>query len=212
MTNAQTRPTPENDPETHLDPRPKPLTPDPAVLAFLANRRSRPAKTLDQSAPSRAELEQMLTLAARAPDHGKLEPWRFVVADRTAMEGLAKAATARAAANGMETEAAEKAARNFTFGGAIVTVLASPKPSAKIPEWEQALSAGAVCLALVNAALTSGWGANWLTGPFARDPVFLEALGAAPGEYAAGFIHIGRETAVPPDRPRPDIGTITEWL
>ncbi|MEL6768693.1 MAG: nitroreductase family protein [Pseudomonadota bacterium] len=192
--------------------QPRPLAENRAVLDFLASRRSRPAKTLDHTAPSRPALAELLTLAARTPDHGKLEPWRFVVADRTAMTGLAAAAKARAEALGLDQEAAEKAVRNFTFGGAIVAVIASPKPSPKIPDWEQALSAGAVCLALVNAALAAGWGANWLTGPFARDPAFLEALGARPGEYAAGFIHIGRETAVPPDRPRPDIEAITTWL
>ncbi|MEM7498727.1 MAG: nitroreductase [Pseudomonadota bacterium] len=190
----------------------QPLAPRPEVLAFLATRRSRPARTLDETPPDRETLETMLTIAARTPDHGKLEPWRFVVADRAAMAGLAKTAAARTGALGLDAEAAEKAVRSFSYGGLIVTVLASPRPSAKIPEWEQALSAGAVCLALLNAALASGWGANWLTGPFARDRVFLEALGARPGEYAAGFIHMGRETALPPERPRPDMEAITTWL
>ncbi|MEM6677337.1 MAG: nitroreductase family protein [Pseudomonadota bacterium] len=182
-------------------------------MAFLETRRSRPAKTLTAEAPPREAIERMIAAAARSPDHGKLEPWRFVVADRAAMAGLEAAAMARAPALGLDAEGAAKAARNFTFGGAIVSVIAAPKPGAKIPEWEQALSAGAVCLALLNAAAAAGWGANWLTGPFAKDPGFLEtALGCGPDEYAAGFIHLGRETAVPPDRPRPDLTRIVTWL
>ncbi|MEM7529197.1 MAG: nitroreductase family protein [Pseudomonadota bacterium] len=193
--------------------RPRPLQPLPEVQAFLASRRSRPAKTLDKTPPDRTDLEAMLTVAARSPDHGKLEPWRFVIAGRDAMARLEDAAVARGEALGRDAESVAKAARNFGFGGVIVVVVASPKPAAKIPEWEQALSAGAVCLALVNAALAASWGANWLTGPFARDDVFLhEAMGCAQGEYVAGFIHIGRETVVPPDRPRPDIAAITTWL
>ena len=74
------------------------------------------------------------------------------------------------------------------------------------------LSAGAVCLALLNAALAAGWGANWLTGWGAHDAAFREtALGLAPHESVAGFVHIGTETAAPPDRPRPDIDAITDW-
>ena len=90
--------------------------------------------------------------------------------------------------------------------------LSSPKPSEKIPDWEQTLSAGAVCLSLVNATLAAGWGANWLTGWAARDPEILAHLGAAAPEFVAGFIHIGAETAAPPDRPRPDVAAITRWL
>ncbi len=95
----------------------------------------------------------------------------------------------------------------------IVAVISSPKPVEKIPLWEQRLSAGAVCLGLLNAALASGWGANWLTGRMAYDAVFCaEFLRLAEGERVAGFVHIGTETVVPPDRPRPDVAALTTWL
>ena len=106
----------------------------------------------------------------------------------------------------------EKAVAAFGQGSAIVAVIVSPKASDKIPRWEQELSAGAVCLGLVNAALAAGHGANWLTGPLARDTEFLEdSLGCAPGEFVAGFIHIGDETVAPSDRDRPDLADIVEW-
>ncbi|MEL6335781.1 MAG: nitroreductase family protein [Pseudomonadota bacterium] len=191
----------------------QPLAPRPEVLDFLLTRRSRPAKTLSDTAPARDALRAMLTAAGRSPDHGKLEPWRFVVAERAVMARVSSAAAEAATARDMPAETVEKTARAFTQGGVIVAVLAAAKPGTKIPDWEQALSAGAVCLALLNAALASGWGANWLTGPLADDETFLsDAFGARPGEYAAGFIHIGGETVVPMDRPRPDVEAITTWL
>jgi nitroreductase len=187
--------------------------PCPEVIEFLLSRRSRSAKTLGPGGPDRAGLERILTAAARNPDHGKLEPWRFVVIEGAA-RGRAAALTAeRAGAMGLDENTAAKAVAAFGQGDIIVAVISSPKPSEKIPLWEQQLSAGAVCLAMLNAALASGWGANWLSGPMAYDPVFQrEMLGCAEGEAVAGFIHIGTETVVPQDRPRPDIETLTTWV
>ena len=88
-----------------------------------------------------------------------------------------------------------------------------PEGTPKVPEVEQVLSAGAVCLSLLNAALADGWGANWVTGWAATDAPFLQdALGLAPGEFVAGFVHIGTGAETLPDRPRPDIDAITEWV
>jgi nitroreductase len=189
-----------------------PLTPRPEVLDFLLTRRSRPAKTLAEPGPDRHALTRLLTAAARTPDHGKLEPWRFVVIEGAARGRVADAVRARAAALGRDAEAQDKAASAFTQGAVVVAVIASPKASPKIPEWEQLMSAGAVCLSLLNAALAAGWGANWLTGWAARDPEILAVLGASGPEFVAGFIHIGTETVAPPDRPRPDVAAITTWL
>ena len=95
----------------------------------------------------------------------------------------------------------------------VVAVVKRPLPTDRIPETEQVLSAGAVCLTLLNVAQAAGWGSNWLTGWHVDDEGFRrEAMGLAPGEWVAGLIHIGTETSVPPDRPRPDIGAITTWV
>ena len=187
--------------------------PCPEVMEFLLSRRSRPAKTLGPGGPDRAGLARILTAAARCPDHGKLEPWRFVVIKGEAQERAAVLAAERAAALELDEKTTAKAVAGFTQGDVIVAVISSPKPSEKIPLWEQQLSAGAVCMALLNAALASGWGANWLTGPMAYDPVFRrDFLGCVEGEAVAGFLHIGTETVAPPDRPRPDVGALTTWL
>ncbi|MFX0544074.1 nitroreductase family protein [Roseovarius sp. S1116L3] len=186
-------------------------TPRPDVLDFLATRRSRPAKTLGLPVPDCAALMPMLEMAARTPDHGKLEPWRFVVLERAALLRLAKAIPTLPAA--LDSEAIEKAQKQFTDAHLAVAVIEVQRPSPKIPAIEQTYSAGAVCLALLNAALASGWGANWLSGWASHDRAFAEGqLGLAPHERIAGLIHIGTETSVPPERPRPDMRAITTWI
>ncbi len=184
-----------------------------AALEFLLTRRSRPAKTLTLPVPDRPSLEIMLTAAARSPDHGKLEPWRFIVLEKRALDRLAALTRTRCSALGHEDELVDKNCAQFADGDLAVAVIASPTPSEKVPEVEQILSAGAVCLSLLNAALASGWGANWLSGPMALDREFLrEGLGLADTEFVAGFIHIGTERMAPPDRPRPDLSQKTAWL
>lgn len=178
-------------------------------MEFLRTRRSRPAKLLSAPVPEGAALEAILEAGLRVPDHGKLEPWRLMVLTQPA--ALADLVAARGAARGLGPDACEKAAVTFAHGPLIVAVIASPKPSEKIPEIEQTLSAGAVCLSLVNAALASGWGACWLTGWAAMDAQVQAELGLGPQEWIAGFIHIGTSTTQPPERPRPDLSAIVTW-
>ncbi|TYB80676.1 nitroreductase family protein [Maritimibacter fusiformis] len=184
-----------------------------SALDFLLTRRSRPAKTLKAPVPTAEELAPILTAAARSPDHGKLEPWRFIVLQGASLDRLAGLAVERGQALGVEPEKVEKARRQFADADLAVAVVTSPVASDKVPEIEQVYSAGAVCLAMLNAALASGWGANWLTSYAAHDRDFLrDGLGLAEHESLAGFIHIGTETVAPPERPRPDIDAITTWV
>lgn len=187
--------------------------PNPATLDFLLNRRSRPAKTLALPVPDRDALGPILTAAARSPDHGKLEPWRFIVLERGALDRLAGLVEQAGARLDKSPEDIAKARSQFADSHLAVAVIEVQKPSDKIPAIEQTYSAGAVCLALLNAALASGWGANWLTGWASHDAEFAAAaLGLQPHERIAGFIHLGTETSTPPERPRPDLQSITTWL
>jgi nitroreductase len=155
----------------------------------------------------------ILTAAARTPDHGKLEPWRFIVLERPALMRLAEAVRNHGETLGMDPDKVLKMHMQFANAPLAVAVVSSPKPSDKIPQIEQILSAGAVCVQLLNAAHAAGWGANWLTGWAAHDPAFTGPhLGLAPHESIAGLIHIGTETVAPPERPRPDLGVITTWV
>jgi nitroreductase len=188
-------------------------TPNAAALDFLQNRRSRPAKTLTAPVPSRDQLTPLLTAAARSPDHGKLEPWRFVVLEQPGLARLGRNARQRADDLGYDAEKAAKGAAQFETGTLAVAVIEVQRPSDKVPPLEQTYSTGAVCLALLNAALAAGWGANWLTGWPAHDREFMRiALVLENHERIAGFIHIGTETSAPPERPRPDINAITTWV
>ncbi len=184
-----------------------------AALDFLQARRSRPAKTLVAPAPTREELRPLLTAAARSPDHGKLEPWRFVVFEHGAMQRLADLTETCGLALGKSPEDIAKARSQFDMGHLAVAVIEVQKPSDKIPAIEQTYSAGAVCLALLNAALAAGWGANWLSGWQSHDRAFCEqGLGLAENEKIAGFIHIATEGTAPPERPRPDVAALTQWV
>lgn len=187
--------------------------PNPAAMEFLLSRRSRPAKTLTTPVPDSAALTPILTAAARSPDHGKLEPWRFLVLERGALLRIAALVEDCGHRLGKSPEDIAKATAQYADAHLAVAVIEVHKPSEKIPALEQTYSAGAVCLALLNAALASGWGANWLTGWASHDRAFVEAgFGLADNERIAGLIHIGTETSAPPDRPRPDLDAITTWV
>jgi nitroreductase len=187
--------------------------PNPAAMEFLLTRRSRPAKTLVLPVPNREQLGPLLTAAARCPDHGKLEPWRFIVIEAGAMARLADLAEARGKELGKDDADVLKARNQFDLGNLAVVVVEIRKPSEKVPAIEQTYSAGGVCLGLLNAALASGWGANWLSGWVSHDVVFCKTgFGLDADETVAGIIHIGTERNAPPERPRPDVATMTEWV
>ncbi|GAA6208245.1 nitroreductase [Cognatishimia sp. WU-CL00825] len=187
-------------------------TPNPAALEFLLTRRSRPAKTLTLPVPEKAALMPILEAALRTPDHGKLEPWRLIVLDQAKLAQLGDLAGQRAQALALDAAQTEKARFQFDTGQLAIAVVSSPVEVAKVPQIEQVYSAGAVCLALLNAALAAGWGANWLSGVMSHDRGFLSAgLGLQDHEALAGLIHIGTEKFAPPDRPRPNLEEKVIW-
>lgn len=187
--------------------------PDQAALDFLLSRRSRPHKMLVDPVPDRAALEPILTAALRAPDHGKLEPWRLIVLERAALMRLAGLVGPCGERLGRTPEEIDKQRSQYAEASLAVAVICSPVENPKVPHVEQVLSAGAVCLQLLNAALASGWGANWLTGWACHDEAFTrEALGVGPLELVAGLIHIGTATNTPPERPRPDLTAKVTWV
>lgn len=184
-----------------------------AALDFLLTRRSRPAKTLRAPVPDRDAINVLLTAGARTPDHGKLEPWRFIVLEKPALARLAALIPDRAAALNIAADKLDKAVAQYRDADLAIVVVDAPVPSDKVPQIEQTYSAGAVCLSLLNAALAAGWGANWLSGWASHDTVFCQqGLGLAAHERIAGLIHIGTETNAPPERPRPDLAAKTTWV
>jgi nitroreductase len=176
------------------------------VLTFLAHRRSVSAVALVEPAPSSEQIAEMIRLAARVPDHGKLAPWRFVILQGPAKAAFAGGLDALAQARGDST-AASKLAKLKTPPLAIA-VISAPRV-AKIPEWEQVLSAGAVCTTLTYVAMAMGYGANWITDWYAYDPEACALLGLAADEKVAGFILIGTPREPPLERERPDSTALT---
>lgn len=187
-----------------------PIAPTPEVLDFLARRRSTSALTLIEPAPNATEINDLLRLAARVPDHGKLAPWRFIVA-----EGQDKAtlvARLEQLANGRgEPQLAAKLAKLKVPPMALIVVSAT-RPGASIPEWEQLLSAGAVCTNLLYGALAMGYGANWITDWYSYDAEATAILGLHQGEKVAGVMLLGTPREAPLERERPKIDPlVTRW-
>lgn len=177
------------------------------TLRLLSRRRSTPVAVLAEPGPTRAELEQLIRLAARAPDHRKLGPWRFIVFEGDARKRLGAMFADACGAVGGKTDVEIAQARELPMRApAIVTVVSAPVDDPKqTPKWEQELSAGAVCQNLLIAACASGWAASWITEWPAFDSGVASALDLAPTERIAGFIYIGTAGTAPVERQRPNL-------
>jgi nitroreductase len=185
-----------------------PIEASPETLAFLARRRSAAALALTEPAPSAAELATLLRLATRVPDHGKLAPWRFVV-----LRGAAK----QRFVAGLEAIAADRPDRERLIAKLgkikappLTVAVISRATDGEIPEWEQRLSSGAVCMTLIIATQAMGYGANWITDWYAYDADAGELLGLGEGERVAGFVHLGTSKDAPLERIRPDVAALVE--
>ena len=190
------------------DPLPQPATPE--VLDFLARRRSSSALSLQAPGPDAAQLDELLTLAARVPDHGKLSPWRFVVLEAAGKAAFAEKleAVAEGREDGVKLKAKLAKLKTPPMGVAVI----SRHLPGDIPEWEQRLSAAAVCLNLLYAATAMGFGANWITDWYAYDAEANAVLGLGEGEKVAGFVFIGQAGEVPLERVRPDVqALVSRW-
>ncbi|MCM2292231.1 nitroreductase [Allorhizobium sp. BGMRC 0089] len=185
-----------------------------SLLDYLSTRRSVPAFQMCEPGPDTAQIESILKLAVRVPDHGKLAPWRFIVyrgAKRAELgEALLEMALAKRPDLSEEMIAVER--NRFTRAPLVIAVISRAGPHVKVPEWEQVMSAGAVCLNLLMAANAHGFVANWLTEWFAFDEDAYPLLGIAPGEKVAGFIHIGSTDFPITERPRPELNDVVTWV
>ncbi|OOG75748.1 nitroreductase [Sinorhizobium sp. A49] len=184
------------------------------LVDYLASRRSIPAFQMGEPGPGKAEVEEMLTLASRVPDHGKLAPWRFIVyrgEERARISGELKT-MALTKKPDLSEEMIKVEETRLSRAPVVVAVVSKAAPHFKIPEWEQQMSAGAVCLNLLMAANALGYASNWLTEWYAFDEKAYPLLGVEPGEKVAGFIHIGTAMVPPTERPRPELAEIVTWV
>ena len=186
--------------------------PSAETLALLATRRSTVAKNMTGPGPDPEQVETLLRLAARVPDHGKLHPWRFIVfeGDARAKFGETLEARLRALEPDAPPERYALERDRFTRAPVVIGVISDTTENHKIPEWEQILSAGAACQTLLIAASALGFAAQWLTEWYAYDKHIKTELGLAPGERVAGFVYIATACVDPEERPRKP-ARVTRW-
>jgi nitroreductase len=183
------------------------------AIQLLKTRKSISAQFLGAPAPSRAEIDEMLTVASRVPDHGKLAPWRFIV-----FEGEARVAASAALAKlyagknpGADEKRLDEERQRLARAPLVIAIVSKAAPHVKIPEYEQLLSGAAAAMNLELAAQALGFASQWTTDWFAYDAEAGELLGLQPGERFVGFVHIGTPSVPPVDRPRPALADIVTW-
>ncbi len=188
-------------------------TENSGIVDYLLTRRSVMAQNLNAPAPSDSELEIILTIGARVPDHGKLSPWYFMVfsGDHRDVVGR-KIQGIYAQHNPMaKKEHLDIEGNRFSRAPLVIGVISRVR-AGKPPLWEQILSSGASCMNIVHAANAMGYGAQWLSEWYSFDEEFKDYIGVDRGDHIAGFIHIGSVNEKPDERPRPDLTKIvTHW-
>jgi nitroreductase len=186
--------------------------PAPQALDLLLTRRSGSAKTMAAPGPDRAQLAAILKAGARAPDHGKLFPWRFIVFEGEGRERIGAILAAVKETEGERPNQIEEERQRFLRAPVVIGVVSAAREQIKIPVWEQELSAGAVCQNILIAAHALGFVANWVTEWYAYHPKVKEEIGLKPGERIAGFIYIGTSTVPLEERPRPEMDAIVRYF
>nr|WP_294849415.1 nitroreductase [uncultured Sphingomonas sp.] len=181
--------------------------------SLLETRRSGRPRDMTGPGPDAAQLQQMLAIAARTPDHGQLVPYRFVIVGADQRDDLANLYTRALATSEPDapTPKVEKAIANAHAAADLVVLISSPTPDHKIPVFEQELTCGAAGMNLLHAATAFGFVAGWITGWPATDPTVTAAF-CESGERIAGLIYIGQPGSPLEERSRPDIAKIvSNW-
>ena len=180
----------------------------------IRERRSVRAADILEPGTSESEINEMLEIASRVPDHGKLGPWRFLIFDGDSRQKFGELLRSQFAKTNPDSSEAilEREYSRFMRAPTIIGVISKVDPSSRIPEWEQILSSGAVCQNLLVGASLMGFAAQWLTEWYAYDEVIAKSLGLIENERVSGFIYIGSATEKPTERGRPDLKSrISKW-
>lgn len=180
------------------------------IIDFLLTRNSAPIPDLRDPGPSDAEIATMIAAASRVPDHGRLEPWRFILyrGDARLEIGRKLAALAEQREGPLPENRVKQELSRFSRAPLVVGVVSVPRDNPKIPQWEMFLSGGMAAMNLMIAANALGFGTNMITNWYSDVPEGRAILGLAPHERVVGFVHVGTVAGTPPERPRPDPATL----
>ncbi|MBS7540778.1 nitroreductase family protein [Ancylobacter lacus] len=180
------------------------------ALTLLETRKSPKIFDLVAPGPSPAEIDRMLAIASRVPDHGKLAPWRFIVIEGEAQARAGEAIASVFARDNPGADADRLAIERTRLSRAplVIAVVSRAGAHVKIPEWEQLMSGAAACTLLLLAAHAMGYAGTWLTEWYAYDARVRSAFGLAEAERFVGFVHIGTLARAQEDRPRPALADI----
>ncbi len=188
---------------------------DNAIIDFLSRRRSVKPDRLMAPGPSAEQLDTILTIASRVPDHKKLAPWRFIVIEGDARAKLGERIAEVCAAIEKEPPShvrLDMERNRLTRAPMVIAVVSRITPHRSAPDWEQTLSAGAACFNLCLAANALGYGTSWITEWIAYNADIAATLGLAENEKVAGFVYIGTPSENPEERERPHLPDIvTRW-
>lgn len=185
-----------------------------AVLDFLLSRTSPPIPELREPGPTDDDIAVMIAAASRVPDHGRLEPWRFILYRGEARDrvGVLLADLAERREGPLTENRRRQELTRFNRAPVVIGVVSAPKANPKIPQWEMFLSGGAAAMNLVHAATALGFKANWITNWYSDVPEGRAILGLSADERVIGFIHVGTHEGNVPDRPRPaPAGLVRDW-
>ena len=182
--------------------------PAPGAVDLLLSRRSGSAKAMGKPGPNKKQLTEILQAGARAPDHGKLFPWRFIIFEGEGRNRAGEILAQAARADGERDRQVEEERNRFLRAPVVIGVISSAREQHKIPVWEQELSAGAVCQNILVAATALGFVGQWVTEWYAYHPAVRHGLGLKSGERVAGFIYLGTSKEKLEERPRPDMKKI----
>ena len=186
--------------------------PTPGAVDFLLSRRSGSAKTMGEPGPGKEQLADILRAGARAPDHGKLFPWRFIIFEGDGRKRSGDILADAAQSDGERDKQVEEERGRFMRAPVVIGVISAAREQHKIPVWEQELSAGAVCQNILVAATALGFVGQWVTEWYAYHPMVKEKFGLKAGERMAGFIYLGTATEALEERPRPEMEKIISWF
>jgi nitroreductase len=180
------------------------------IIDFLLTRNSAPIPELKEPAPSDAEIETLIRIASRVPDHGRLEPWRFILYRGETREKIGEklAELAQKREGPLPEGRILQEKTRFSRAPLVIGVISVPRENPKIPQWEMFLSGGAAAMNLVIAANAMGYSTNWITNWYSDVDEGRCILGLAPHERVVGFIHIGTFAGQAPERPRPEVGKL----